>query len=197
MFGDPKIVAALAVAIIATPPVVNALLAKALEQADTDWLRDIDFTPPDDAQPPDNLRGDVQQGDGRGRLPNTPPPSVPHPPPCRPEPREGSSRTVAGPVAVDPQGAIRLTTEPGDLAVVFRIDGTDVTGQPTFSVRDESPQWQSPSQLYTREHVQFGEDESWLNPEPGAVWTLTWDLTGTSFTGFAFVLTAMVCPGGP
>lgn len=196
LLGDPKVVAALAVAIVAATPVVNAIVAKALDQADTDWLKDIDFNAPPPENLPDQPPPDLD-GDGEGR---PPPGQRPQQRPCTPEARPAATRTLPPPINVDQdQGSVEITTQPGDLAVGFRIEAQSVTGDPGFALLEGSnTQWENQRRFHTNEDLREPNSDQPYRATPGVRWTLTWDLSsGVAHQGMSFALAAIHCREGP
>jgi hypothetical protein len=193
LLGDPKVIAALAIAIIATPPVVNGILAKALEQADTDWLKDVDFQgdPPQPDHLPDNLPppGDRDmQGnfDGRGG----------RPPPCTPAQRDPPEREqLPPPINLDrSRGSLRLVTEPGDIGVGFVIVANSVTGTPVFQLFEgQQTRWEHGEQ-HVNEDVQLPDPRTGYPTVSGVRWELTWDLSsGVAHQSIGLQLFAVHC----
>lgn len=182
--------AALVLAVLALPAVVNAIMAKAAEQADADWLRDGD--------------GDRASSSG-GELPDLPPPPGVQPPRprdggsgnCRLEPRGPDPVVLRPPVAFGASGEIPLATEPGDAAVLAAVDGREVTGRPVFRLREAGQLRWEHMDMHFRESFRLppGEHALHRDPAPGTTWTLSYEVSGVLHGGITLQLAALRCAG--
>lgn len=190
---DLRVVAALALCVLALPPVVNAIMAKAAQQADTEWLRDQDFDgdpeledpPPLDFQPPPGAEPPP------GERPETPPPREPPPrPQCNLQPTAQSKSIQDG--ISSPRGVVGpLVLQRDDRGVAAYINGTQVTGRPVFELlRDGASVW-------TYDQQTLGAPVREDHFEPGArapeEWTLTYDLGGVIYDAFELTLVTASC----
>lgn len=189
--GGPKVVAALALVLLATPPVVNAIMSKAAQQADTRWLRDEGDIPlRDDVDVPADLppQGAPRAGDA----------DLDPPPRCEPRLRGPPPATIEPPIGLG-GGQLTLATEPGDVAVLVRVEGRDVTGRPSFTLLEGTRQRWAHGDLHARESLSLpaGAAGAFQEPRPGVTWTLRWDVQGTLHSGIALSLAAQRCGGAP
>lgn len=198
MNGDPKVVAALAVAILALPPVVNAIMAKAAEQAETDWLRDQDWLDPE-GPPPDDVPPIQHRppGEPPEEPPPTPPPREEPPPACDPVARPGDPRNVG--LLQRDSDTLEVTTQAGDTAVFLRIRGSQVSGSPVFELaRDGAVQWREDR---TRVGESFEEPaaggsffpDDGTRLEAGEVWEFRYDLNNAVFNQVEIMFVSATC----
>lgn len=189
---DVRVVAALALCVLALPPVVNAIMAQAAQQADTSWLRDADFDgdPEIDDPPPVQLNpGDRPPPD---RTPPTPPPDRDRPPPpeCTPDPQGQAIRLqdgISSPTGTLPPMVLRRD----DVGVVVFINGTQVTGRPTFDLlRDGEVVWTSSAPSFSAAVRQQHEEQDARAPEE---WTLRYDLSGVVYDTFRLEIMTSRC----
>lgn len=201
MNGDPKVVAALAVAILALPPVVNAIMAKAADQADASWLKDIDFDGTPDIDDPPPLEHTPPPGDRPP--PDQPPPDRQPPPRDQPPPPEepcepvvqGDSRTLQDGVS-RPTGRITLPLEGRQRGVLVDIQGQGVTGSPEFVLDvDGTPVWEHGRQYLRGAVDQQPRTEEQERARAPEVWTLSWDLNGVLYDSFDLTLATVGCEG--
>lgn len=188
---DVRVVAALALCVLALPPVVNAIMAKAAEQADTEWLRDQDFDgdPELDNPPPFDFQPPPGSGDPP---PDAPPPrdrrERPPPPQCNLEPTvQRRSLTDVS----NPQGVLTLTLQRDDRGIAAFVNGTQVTGRPLIVLAvDGDEQWR-----YNSPSVGGDVARDYADPEARAPqeWTLTYDLGGVVYNAFELELMTVRC----
>lgn len=211
MQGDPRVVAALAIAILAISPVVNAIMTKAAQQADVDLLRDAaDQFPFKDAfdqafrgePPPGEGPGEGQgAGAGSGHGPRPPPTQLPPPPPCNPETHGPAPEVLSGPTSPPPSGERREVTyevEPGDVVLVAHIEAQNVVGQPAFALaRDGEVVWQNADfHAYESFALPNGDDGVFEDPDVGVTWTLSVETGTAAYDAIALSLAAQRCTGG-
>lgn len=187
-----KVVAALALAVLALPPVVNAIMEKAAQQADASFLRDGDQPLPEGAPPPG---AQPPPGSQQARAGSPPPPARPPAPKCTPV-AGGEQRSIA-PTDLGSQGAVSVTTRRGDLAVVLHIDGRGVTGQPSFALTEQGrTQWRHAETHVNEDLALPRADEgggAYEAPVPGREWVATWDLAGVVHRGVSIALGTQRC----
>lgn len=190
---DVRVVAALALCVLALPPVVNAIMAQAAEQADTSWLRDQDFDgdPEIDDPPPFDFQP----------RPGTPPPEE-RPPPRDRDPPEApectfdpNARQVSLQEGVSsPRGSLPpLSLRRDDRGVAVFINGTQVTGRPLFELANGDEvvwDYRPPSALFGASVRQDHVEPDARAPE---TWTLRWDLSGVLYDSFELTLMSSRC----
>lgn len=178
---------------LALPPVVNAIMAQAAEQADTSWLRDQDFDgdPETDDPPP------FQLNPGNQSPPEQQPPPDERDRPPQPvcvQYREPAERTLSDGIS-RPIGELPLVLRGDDRGLLAFIHGTQVTGTPQFILaRDGDTIWTYPARQSLNEAVdeqpQEQEMEAARAPEE---WTLSWDLSRVIYERFELSLETFRC----
>lgn len=197
---DVRVVAALALAVLALPPVVNAIMYQAAQQADVSWLRDQDL---DGEIDPENLPPIQHTPEGTPPPGDQPPPNMPPPPPpppCTPRPF-GEARRVS-PQDLNDASVLSLTLEPTDQGIGVSVEGRGVTGTPDFSLSEdgEGEVWSYTPRFHVNEDVQAqfpdsGDDTP--STSAGQTWELRYDLSGVAHQGFQLAIFTLRCEVRP